>query len=505
MLNTYTEELQGDEARAALKRGIDRVVKPVAATMGAKGRNAVYREYGRSKPTNDGVSIALRINPKNPFEKLGAELIKEAAEQTVSEAGDGTTGTIVFSDALVEAGLEEVAKGKSPMELRAELDEAKVLVVEAIQKQSKSVSSREDILNVARVSVEDEEMAQMVADAVGKAGEHGAITVEQGSGYKLEREDVQGYFWENGFVSPYMITNVERNEAVLEDVPVIVTDRYMNLNHDLVFTINELMKQGHGSALVIVDRMEGELLTTVIGNKIKGNFTTVVVRKPETKEELEDIATLVNGTAVTKDLGIKQITPMHIGKAKRVVVTEKKTIIIADSSPALVERVKNLEEQIKDKDLGNRELFVKRLAKLSDGIVVIRVGAKTEAEIKYRKDKLDDAVNAAKAATEEGVSAGGGVTLYKIAAELTQTTVGAQVMVRALRKPFEQILANAGIIPDGNFYNVKTGKKVKDMVKEGIIDPTKVLRCIVENGTSFAGTFLTLETAIADFTEETTQ
>lgn len=499
MQKQYTKTLLGEDARIALKKGIDQVYAPVSVTMGAKGRNSVFNEFGHPKPTNDGVSIARRIFPYDEFERVGSELIKQAAEQTVREAGDGTTGSIVVAHALIEGGMEAIKNGKDPMALRVELEEAKNHVIEAIKKVAIPVKSREDILNVARISVEDEEMAQMVADAVEKAGKHGAVIVEEGSGYGLEKEEVQGYHWDRGYVSPYMVTNPEKDEAILEDCAVIVTDRYINLNKDLMQTMNECKAQGAMSALVICEKMEGELLQSLIINKVKGIFPTVVVSKPPTLEELEDIAVLTNSTAVTKDKGIKQINWGHIGKAKRVIVGKDKTTIICDGSPALEERVKLLGDAVKKEEDDNaKELLIARLAKLSDGMVLIRVGAKTEAERRYKKDKMDDAVSAAKAATDGGIVEGAGATLYRISDQIEN-----EVMKAALEAPYKKILENAGIEPKGFFFNVKTGKQVKDLMKEGIIDPAKVQISIVTNAVSLAGTFLTIDSIICSFTEET--
>jgi chaperonin GroEL len=511
MIKQWTEEKLGAEARAALRAGVDRVARQVAATMGGKGRNVAFAEFGRAKPTNDGVSIARRIFPKDPYERMGADLVKEAAESTVNQAGDGTTLTTVLSQSIAEFGEKAVGEGKDPLELRLELQEAARAVVEKIKEAHIDVKGREDVLNVARVSVEDEEMASMIADSIESAGRHGVIMTQEGSGYALEKEESKGYFWERGYVSPYMVTNVEggRARAVLEDVPVIVTDRYLNLNRDLMQTLNELKAGGHSRALIVADRCEGELLQSLIINKQNGAFIAIVVQRPGTLEELEDIAAVTGATAVTKDKGIKEITGMHIGRAKRVVVEESKTTIMADERPDVLKRVEQIEAEIAEarKEKGEPdELLITRKAKLADGVVVIRVGAKTEAEIKYKKDKLDDAVAAAKASVEEGIVAGGGVTLHGIAqAGLGLGTKGEEVLCAAMRRPYQQILKNAGIEPDGKAYNVKTGKAVKDMVKEGIVDPAKVLRCAVENSVAFAGVFLTIEGAIADFAEETGQ
>lgn len=510
MIRTWTEEKTGNEARQALKAGIKRVADPVSVTIGAKGRNVGYVEYGHAKATNDGISVARRVWPKDPFERIGSDYIKEAGESTVAQAGDGTSVTTILAAALVELGDVLISKGKDPMELRTELEEAAKQVILALGKEKVDVKNREDILNVARVSVEDEEMAQIIADAVERAGKHGLIMVEEGAGYGIEKEETKGYFWERGYVSPYMVTNADKeNLAILEDCPVIVTDRYMNLNKDLIQTLDELKTAGAKSALVIVDRCEGELLQSLILNKAKSIFTTIVVYKPGTLEELEDIAAVTGAAAVTKDKGIKNITAVHVGKAKRVIVSEGRTTIIAhEESPEVAQRLKGIDEalaeQKKKKGDEPNDLLVTRRAKLADGVVVLRAGAQTEMERKYKKDKLDDAVAAAKAATEEGIVPGGGNTLAKISSEMDKTTDGAVIMAEALLVPRSKILNNAGMkdTEDDVSYNVKTGKKVKDMFKEGIIDPKKVLRCAVENATSCAGIVLTVETLIADFVSE---
>lgn len=501
MIKVYTKTLLGDEARLALMRGIKAVYDPVVATIGAKGRNSIYRFFGFPKVTNDGVSIANEVSPEDEFESMGADLIKDVARKTVRDAGDGTTTSIVLANALAE---QSMMNSTPPMELQSELEFAKNEAIKILKSMSVPIKSREDILNVVKVSVEDDEMAEVVTNAVERAGEHGAIIVEEGAGYTTEVEEVKGYHWDRGYVSPYMITNPQKDEAILEDVPVIVTDRHMNLNKDLMQTLNELVQAGHKSALIIVDAMEGELLQSIIVNKIKGQFVAVVVRRPSMDEELEDIATLVNGTACTKDKGIKQINYSHTGTAKKVIVSKERTIILGEDSPALKQRIEDIKNSINVlKEKEEKEPLVSRLAKLSDGMIMIRVGAKTDAERSYKKDKLDDAVSAAKASQAEGIIAGGGAALVEIADALSDIeTNGAEILRNALEKPYESILINAGIEPDGKFYNVKTGKVVKDMIKEGIIDPTKVARSAIENSVSFAKTFLTTQSLIAKFQEK---
>jgi chaperonin GroEL len=488
----YTKVLLGKEARDALKRGVDAVSVPVGMTMGAKGRNGVYRQYGSPVITNDGVSIARQIKPKDEFERMGADLVKEAAEKTNYEAGDGTTTSIVLASALIDAGL---ASGKDPMSLMRELEESKNDVVSKIKAVSRPCNTDEDLMNVARISVEDEGMAKIVTDATVKAGKRGAIIVEEGVGNETEIDIVQRYFWERGYVSPYMITNLEKNEAVLDNPVVIVTDRYLNLNKDLIHTLDGLLKSGCNSAFLVCDKLEGELLASVITNRMKGIFTLVAVQRPGTAEELEDIATLVGATAVTKERGIKNIEVHHCGKAKKVIVTKDKCTIVAEPREEVAARIKLIESEI-DADKDN-ELPKERLAKLSDGIIVIKVGAKTEAERKYRKLKFDDAVSACKSALEEGIVQGAGVTLYNIAG-----TLESGEMKAALRAPYERILNNAGIAPDGKYYNVKTGEEIHDLFSHGIIDPAKVTRCAVENAVSLAAHVLTIESIIVEVEEK---
>jgi chaperonin GroEL len=493
MSNKYKEVKIGDEARQALMKGVKAVYWPVSATMGAAGKNGAYYSFDGIRVTNDGLSIARQISPKDEFERIGADLIKQSAERTVAEAGDGSTGTVVLANALLEESFKKISEGKNPMVLRRELEEAKDEVVALIKKSAKPIKNDTELLDVAKISVEDEKTAEIVTNAVKRAGTHGAVVVEEGSGYTIETEEVQGYFWNKGYVSPYMVTN-EGRQAVLVDPVIIVTDRYMNQNKDMVKILNILLGQGKTSFLIIADKIEGELLGTLVANKLKGVFTAVAVQKPGTTEELEDIATLTGAIAITKEKGIKDIELFHCGHAKKVVVKEDKTTIINDSNPSLEARVIELAVQLKnDKD---NDLLKERKAKLSDGVVILRVGAKTEAEKKYLKDKVDDAVGAVRAAMEEGIVEGAGACLNKI--NLNIKSDGAEIFDIAVQSPFNQILANAGIEDKTKIYNVLTGKPVKDLFKEGIIDPVKVVRCIVENAVSFAKNALTITSLIVN-------
>jgi len=501
MNKNYSETLMGKDAMDALRRGIDAVFCPVSRTLGARGRNATYKYFGTPIITNDGVSIARRINPKDEFENLGASLVKQVAEHVNLEVGDGTTTSIVLAREILEAGIKELEKGENPMVLKAKIVAEKDRAIELLKAGSRPITTDDELLSVAKISVENEKIAKIVADSVKKAGIHGNVIVEEGSGYEIETEEVKGYFWDRGYVSPYMATN-ERMEAVLESPAVLVTDRYMNVNRELIPALDGMMKQGYSTFVVVVDRMEGELLQTLIVNKIKGKISIVVVKRPPSDEELEDLAVLVNGTAIVKDKGIREITSGHFGHAKRVIVTKDKTLLIADDSPARTERVKKLEEEMKEND---SDELKSRVAKLTDGIVVLRVGAKTEAEMKYLKLKVDDAVLACKAAKEEGVVKGGGIALYSIGLKL----IGTAVIAKALMEPTRKILSNAGmenkevnvgVSFDG--YDVLTQKGVTDMFEAGIIDPTKAERVALEAAVSLASSVLTCESVIVEKKED---
>ncbi len=491
-----TETLLGEEAREALKRGIDKVYEPVAATIGAKGRNAVFVDWGEVIVTNDGVSIAKKINPEDPFEAMGANLIKQTAEKTNDEAGDGTTTSVVLAHSIITEGMKAIQNGADPMTIRRQLEEEKNKSIDLLKSVSKPVE--DNLFDVAQISVEDTDIASIVSEAVTTAGKNGNVIVEESSGYDIEKKEQKGYFFEKGFISPYMVTNPDKMEAVLTDAAVIVTDRTINLNRELMGVLNEIHQSGNKSALIIADKVEGELLQSLITNKLKGLFVSVVVRKPNTIEELEDIATITGATAVTADKGIKEISFSHVGFAKSVIVKKNETIIIGkdDINPALSMRIANLEKEVADNP--NTDLPKSRLAKLVNGVIVLKVGAKTEAERKYLKLKVDDAVAACRAALDEGVIVGGGYSLFRIAEQ-----IGGELLGIALKTPYYRILKNAGIENDkGLSYNVKTGKVIEDMFKEGIVDPTKVARCAIENAVSLAKTFITIESATVDLEEE---
>lgn len=491
-----TQTLIGEEARNALFEGVKKVHDPVAATIGAKGRNAVFEDW-EVTVTNDGVSIARKINPADPFERLGADLIKQAAERTNEEAGDGTTTTIIVGKALVEEGNKMIAAGVDPMTIRNLLNQAKDEAIAILKTMSRPV---DNLFDVANISVENEVIAKIVSDAVKKAGVNGNVIVEESNGYDIEKEERQGYFWPRGYTSPYMVTNPDKMETVLIDPVVIVTDRILNLNKELMGPLTEAHQAGKNYVLIVADKVEGELLQTLIANKMKGLLISVVVRRPGSIEELEDIATITNATAITADKGIKNIAYSHFGSAKRVVIKRDETIIVGndETNPKMSILISSLQKECSEKE-GVKELSRTRLAKLTNGVVVIRVGAKTEAERKYLRLKIDDAVGACKSAMEEDVVEGGGISLALLAEQVTYP-----MLKLALMAPYFKILANAGIARKDTLirYNVLTGEPVKDMFKAGIIDPTKVERVAIENAVSFASNYLTIESATVDIEED---
>jgi len=503
-----TKALYGAAAREALIEGVNKVFNAVAPTMGARGRNVIYKKYGMPIVTNDGVSIAREIMPEDDFESLGAGMVKQASEETNYVAGDGTSATIVLTKHMIDKGTAIMKDtGYNPMVLRREMEVGLAKVVAAIKEKAVMVT---DLTEVARISVEDEKLATMIAGIVQDVGEEGSIVVEETHGQNVRCETVKGYTCNTGYVSPYMQTN-SRGEAILENCAVLVTDRYMTLNTDLFQAMSDLNKKGVQNLFVIAENVEGELLQTIIANKQKGSMNIVAVKKLETSQELEDIAILTGATAITKDKGIKAILAGHAGLAERVVVTKDRTILVAKDNPELltarIDEVKNQIEAEDQEKYGEIEVLKRRLARLTSGVARIKVGSNTEAEQAYLKMKIDDAVAACIAAMQEGVVAGGGTTLRDLAILLDGEIPGEQVLKTAMWQPYFQILDNAGIscAADYQNYNVLTGEVIEDMMAAGIVDPAKVVRCALENAVSTAKTLLTTECAIVELPEESVQ
>lgn len=490
-----TKVLLGKDARDALRKGMTLAHEPVARSMGARGRNTVFTDKGVTQITNDGITIINSIDPEDEFEAQGVDLIRQASAQTNSEAGDGTSATVVLSVALIDEGLKQMEKGKNPMIIRRELEEGRKDIISLIDAVSKKITDDKELLSIAKISVEDEKIAKVIVDSVKQAGKYGAVLIEEGAGYEIERIDQQGYYWNRGFISPYMITNPERREAILMDAPILITDKAMNLHKELVPFIDTLHANGIKSLFLVADNVEGELLQTLINNKLKGIFTVVAVKRPATVEELEDLAILTGGTAVTKEKGIQEFKLEHLGKVQRVMVGAGQTVIIGQKSEKLVEHIKQISDLIKDDP--ENESLKKRMGMLAGGMVKLIVGGRTEGERSYVRRKIEDGVCAVNAAIDGGIVPGGGSTLYEISEKLDNP-----ILKAALKAPHTQILRNAGF-DEGTHVNVLTGKKITDHLKEGIVDPAKVVKAAISNAISVAGIFLTTEAAVVDIPNKT--
>lgn len=495
-MSNKTKTLIGNDARNALLRGMGQVYEPVAASIGAAGRNTVYRQFGSPKITNDGVTISRKINPEDPFEALGSDLIYEAAERTNIEAGDGTTTTTILAYELFKYGIKQISEGKNAMVLRRELEQERDNAVRELK--TMSVPVENNLYQVALISVEDDVLARIASDAVSEAGKDGIVIVDEHEGVKVEKEIVSGYSFDKGFISPYMMTDTNKMICELENVSVIVTDRYMNLNKELFPVLDKLYENQVRNVLVICENMAGELLANVVANKMKGLMNIIVVKKPQTQEELEDIAILTSSNSLTKDKGSNNIDIQDVGFAKKIIVKENKTIIVGENSDKLSERIQHLRDAA-EKELASFSVK-ERLAKLTTGITMIKVGAKTESERTYIKLKMDDAVASCRAALDEGVVCGAGKTL-----DLLSEKSNHPVIKHAFSQPRKRILLNAGIADDGLSYNVLTGSVVKDFFNEGIIDPAKVTRCCIENAISVAAIALTTECLIAELPKQSAQ
>jgi chaperonin GroEL len=514
------------DARAALKRGVDRVAEAVKITLGPKGRNVVLdKKFGSPTITNDGVTIAKEIELEEPFENMGAQLVKEVASKTNDIAGDGTTTATVLAQALITAGLQNVAAGANPVALKTGMEKAVEVVVAAIKKESVSISERSQIAQVASISAADPNIGEIVADAMEKVGKDGVITVEESKGLETELELVEGMQFDKGYISPYMVTNAQRMEAVLEDPYILITDKKISAIADLLPILEKVVQSGK-PLLVIAEDVEGEALATLIVNKLRGTFTAVAVKAPgfgdRRKAMLQDIAILTGGQVISEEVGLKLDSAQlsSLGRARRVTVTKDDTTVVegAGSADAIKGRIEQIKAEIeKSTSDWDREKLQERLAKLSGGVAVIKVGAATETELKEKKHRMEDAVSATRAAVEEGIVSGGGVVLINAIPSLDSLKLegdeatGANIVRRALEEPLRQIAINAGSegsvivekvkgLKKGEGFNAATGEFV-NMIKAGIIDPTKVTRSAVQNAASIAGLLLTTEALITDIPE----
>jgi chaperonin GroEL len=516
-----------EEARRALERGMDQLANAVKITLGPKGRNVVLeKKWGAPTITNDGVSIAKEIELDDPMEKVGAELVKEVAKKTDDVAGDGTTTATVLAQAIIKEGLRNVAAGANPMSLKRGIERAVELAVEAIRNQSKEVDSKEQIADVGAISAADPEIGEVIAEAVDKVGRDGVITVEESNTFGMELEFVEGMRFDKGYISPYFITDPERMEAVLEDPYVLIANSKVSAVKDLLPVLEKVMQTGK-PVLVLAEDVEGEALATLVVNKIRGTFRSAAVKAPgfgdRRKAMLQDIAILVGGQVISEEVGLKleNATIDLLGSARKIVVTKDETTIVqgAGKDEEIQGRINQIKGEIEKTDSDyDREKLQERLAKLSGGVAVIKVGAATEVELKEKKHRIEDAVQSTKAAVEEGIVPGGGVALLNAQAALDKVDLegdeatGAAIVRRALEEPLKQIAFNAGLeggvvvekvraLDTGNGLNAATGE-YGDMLKFGVIDPTKVTRSALQNAASIGALFLTTEAVVADKPEK---
>jgi chaperonin GroEL len=517
-----------EEARRGLERGMNQLADAVKVTLGPKGRNVVLeKKWGAPTITNDGVSIAKEIELEDPYEKIGAELVKEVAKKTDDVAGDGTTTATVLAQALVREGLRNVAAGANPMGLKKGIEAAVESVVEAIGKAAKDVETKEQIASTASISAADPIVGGIIAEAMDKVGKEGVITVEESNTFGLELELTEGMRFDKGYISPYFVTDPERMEAVLDDPYVLVVNSKIGSVKDLLPLLEKVMQSGRPLAIIAED-VEGEALATLVVNKIRGTFKSAAVKAPgfgdRRKAMLQDIAILTGSQVISEEVGLKLDTAglELLGRARKVVITKDETTIVEGSGDAdqIAGRVNQIRAEIEKSDSDyDREKLQERLAKLAGGVAVIKVGAATEVELKERKHRIEDAVRNAKAAVEEGIVAGGGVALLQASVtafeklDLTgDEATGANIVRLALEAPIKQIAINAGLeggvvvekvrnLPVGQGLNAATGEYV-DMIKEGIIDPAKVTRSALQNAASIAALFLTTECVIADKPEK---
>lgn len=521
------EILFNEEARRALGRGVDQLANAVKVTLGPKGRNVVLdKKFGSPTITNDGVTIARDIELPDPFENMGAQLVKEVATKTNDVAGDGTTTATVLAQAMIQEGMRNVAAGANPMILKKGIETAVKTLVEEIKKRSIKVSGRSEIAQVASVSAADEEIGGLIAEAMEKVGNDGVITVEESKGLQTALNVVEGMQFDRGYISPYMVTDPDRMEAVMDNPYILITDRKISAIADMLPTLEKVVKVGK-ELLIIAEDVEGEALATLVVNRLRGTFKAVAVKAPgfgdRRKAMLEDIAILTGGTVITEDMGRKldSVELTDLGTARQVRITKDETTIIdgVGDKDVIDKRVSQIRAQVEETTSEfDREKLQERLAKLSGGVAVIEVGAATEVEMKDKKLRIEDALNATRAAVEEGIVAGGGTTFIDIIPALNtleatgDVQTGINLVKRAVEEPLRQIAYNAGLegsvvvekvknTEAGVGFNALTEEYI-DMVKAGIVDPAKVTRSALQNAASIASLVLTTETIVADKVEE---
>ena len=514
----------GEEARRAMQAGVDKLADTVKVTLGPKGRNVILdKKFGSPLITNDGVSIAREIELEDPYENMGAQLVKEVATKTNDVAGDGTTTATLLAQAIIREGLKNVTAGANPILLRNGIRKAVEVAVEEIKNNSKPVSGKEDIARVAAISAADNEIGNLIADAMETVGNEGVITVEESKSMGTELEVVEGMQFDRGYVSAYMVTDTEKMEAVLDNPLILITDKKISNIQEILPILEQIVQSGR-KLLIIAEDIEGEAMTTLVVNKLRGTFNCVAVKAPgfgdRRKEMLQDIAILTGGEVISEELGrdLKEVTLDMLGQAESVKVTKENTTVVngRGNKEAIKDRVHQIRTQVEETTSEfDKEKLQERLAKLAGGVAVIKVGAATETELKERKLRIEDALAATKAAVEEGIVAGGGTAyvsvinkVSELTSDIADTQVGINIILRALEEPMRQIATNAGdeasVIVEkvknsevGVGYDALHGEYV-NMIKAGIVDPTKVTRSALQNAASVASTFLTTEAAVVD-------
>ena len=524
------------QVRTALKRGVDVVANAVKVTLGPKGRNvALSKSWGGPTITNDGVSIAKEITLADKFEDMGASIVKEVATKTNDKAGDGTTTAVILTQAIVHEGLKRTALGANAMRVRRGIEAASKDALDELKKMAKPIKNKQDIRQVATISAESEELGKTIADTVEKVGKDGVVTVEESQSIGIESDFVDGMEFDKGYISAYLVTNGERMEAEIKDAPILITDKKISTIKDILPLLEKVAQSGKKELVIIADDVDGEALATFIINKLKGVFNILAVKAPgygdRKKEMLADIAITVGATVISEDVGLtlEKAELEMLGKANRVVATKDSTVIVGGKGKKsdIAERVSSLKKQLENTHSKfDKEKLEERIAKLSGGVAVIRVGAATETEMKYLKDKIEDAVNATKAAIAEGIVPGGGAALAHVANKLhkkidgkahDEFTVGYRILLSALAAPLLQIVQNTGredaavilqeVVKRSSTFGFNAAAEgeeasIVDMFEAGIIDPVKVTRSGVENAASAAAVLLTTEAAVADIPEE---
>ncbi len=516
-----------EEARKKLEKGVDTLANAVKITLGPRGRNVVLeKSFGSPLITNDGVSIAKEIELEDPFENMGAQLVKEVATKANDVAGDGTTTATVLAQAMVKEGLKMISAGANPMFVKKGIEKATKEAVSILQRKSKKISGNDEIAQVASISAADETIGALIAEAMAKVGENGVITVEEAKALETSLEVVEGMQFDKGYVSPYMVNDTERMEATLDNPYILLTDKKISVMKDILPVLEELIKTGR-PLLIIADDVEGEALTTLVVNKLRGSLNVVAVKAPafgdRRKSMLEDIAVVTGGEVITEEKGMKleEATLSDLGSAAKVKITKDNTIIVdgAGNSELISARVGQIKKQILETTSDyDKEKLQERLAKLSGGVAVIKVGAATETEMKEKKLRIEDALNATRAAVEEGIVPGGGSVLVEIVAEMKdfilegEEGVGVEIVKKALSSPLRQIAENAGLDGGVVVEKVKNSEpgigfdaakeEYVDMVKAGIIDPAKVTRSAIQNAASVSALLLTTEVVVANKKEE---